>query len=166
MEPGRTGLNLEVSSLVARLKDPRAIPVLTETPQGSAWRALAAFGDIAVPAMLATWASRASRPELSLVGVLSTLLRAMEATVAEGRIGAESRRQLLAVAREALTRPDDSLVLGAAVGLAAASREPDLVADVERLAADVAEVMRRGIDNVDRADYVQRRARRALATYR
>lgn len=160
---------LDVLSLVAQLDDPRAIPILVEaTATGDlAARAVAGWGDRALPAVTATWRARETRRELGVpplrFGLLLTVRRMVELETVRTD---EGRSEVLAMAREALQTPDDAIMLESAVELAVLLRDPNLLAEVEFIASNYSEVVRRGVLDPESAERIQRIAKESLARVR
>lgn len=155
-------MRLALIEAVAALDDARAIPALIgAVDTGNATQsALARFGGQGLDRMLDVWRVRpvdGSRARFSWRG---GLLRAM-AQVAAGGLSDAHRAAVVAVAREALDRPGDALVLGGAISLALALQEPALVAQVEAMARDPGELSRRGVDPA-LVEFMMRMARERL----
>lgn len=169
-DEGRAEYQIAVLRAVRSLRDPRAIPLLVEAAGtgGGVWRGLAEFGDLAVPAVLATWYGRTTRdrPTLQVLGLPFGLLHTLKAMVEGGRLSASSREAVLTVAHGAIEQPDDASVLEAAVDLALALQDPELVSQVEAIAQDLGEVYRRGVQDPERAERIQRLAVEALGKAR
>jgi hypothetical protein len=161
---------LSLLAVVRALRDPLAIPVLVEaagTGSGVA-RALAAFGDRAVPAVVTAWRERSDRDAtaLKLEGLPSGLLRAMTRMAVDGGLSPANQALMTNTLAEVIRMPDDAIVLRVALESALELRDPGLLMEVEKIAADVGEVYRRGVQDPDLAEGVQRIAREGLAKLR
>ncbi|MGH7612977.1 MAG: hypothetical protein ACREMW_02905, partial [Gemmatimonadales bacterium] len=152
-----------VSSVVAELRDPGAIPALvgalgTGPP---VTRALVAFGEQAVPALLVAVRS----PETTLYVVDDALLafRFMVEGAGPHPLSAGTLNEIRRAAKQRLTGKQHFSTLWWAIDLAIALKDPDLRRIVQSLASDRDAVVSRGIEDPETIEETQRLAAERLA---
>ncbi len=155
----------DVTELVVALRDRRAIPALAGAMQTGmmVMRALAAFGEVAAPTVLAVAASRDS-PDGAVGAGLWTLKLIVEGADARP-LSTTTLQQVRGVARQRLSGEQGVLTLFSAIELAAALGDADLRGLVERLASDGNEAVARGVTDPELVEQLQRRATAALARW-
>lgn len=155
----------EVAEVVVALRDPRAIPALAGALGTGMMviNALVAFGEQAVPAVLAVTASPDS--EWSAVGGGLWTLKLMVEGAAARPLSQPTLQQVRRVARQRLTGQQFVAILYHAIELAAVLGDADLRQVVERLEGDPSEAVARGIADSDDIEQLQRRAAAALARW-
>jgi len=163
LEPREDDFYGNVAEAVAALRDPRSIPALAGALGTGLLvvRALAAFGELAVPAVLAVVTSPASLTHEVDDG-LRTLTLMVEnrasAPLSEGTLG-----RLRQVAGHRLSGKSFVTTLCSAIDLAAALDDRALTETIERLATEPQEAIARGVTDPSDIERVQRRAAVALA---
>ncbi|MFN8583679.1 MAG: hypothetical protein U0163_22210 [Gemmatimonadaceae bacterium] len=167
--------HLRLVKTVAQCKDPAMIGVLADAAGTgpTAWHALAEFGSMAVGPVVDTYeavAARSSgaehqRPDYSLT--MSGLLRTL-ALVAEQKtpLSADDKRRIDTLNIRAMEKPRHSVVLIAAIDLAASSSNQELQEDVALFAGNPSAAAQRLDDDPDRAEDVSRHAKAALGRLR
>lgn len=150
-----------VAHLVAQLQDPRAIPALSKFPSVEAARALAAFGERAVPELVGVVASPTSHYTQVENGLLA--LRFIVEASAARPLSDGALRQIREAAEQRLTGEQYFTPLWSAIDLAIALDDPQLRQIVEALASDRGEVIARGITAAHLIDRTQKRAADRLA---
>ena len=161
---GQGELLLDLIGTVARLEDTRAIPALVRsvhTGRG-AWQALADFGEQALDPILTAWEEKPTTSSI-LSSINTGLLSTMAYVVDGGELSDSNRARVMNIARDALTGSEDELSFGGgAIDLVVALGDSSLLAQVEAMAQDRRELVKRGIEERWRIDLMMRRARRAL----
>lgn len=154
-----------LAGIVIRLEDPQTIPALAAVLGHGlmAARALAAFGEEAVPAVLGVVRSPQSHSRLVNGGLIA--LRFMVEGAGIRPLGAASLEQIRAAAEYHLNRRQSGIGanLRWAIDLAVVLDDPELRAIVESIARDPNEIIRRGITDPDLVDLTQQRAVERLA---
>lgn len=154
---------LEVTDVVASLKDPRAIPGLIHSGNyASSWnvvRGLASFGEQALPEILEAIETPRARE-----GIASTCLRALAVMVedaAETDLSTTARSEIARIARESLGSQDRARVWYG-VPIAVALDEPDLIQMVREISQNTGALTARGID-WDGENMIRKKALQALS---
>jgi hypothetical protein len=154
-----------ISQVVAELRDPKAIPALAGAlgfgSGSAASRALVAFGERAVPAILAVVKSP-DTPRYTVDGAL-IVLRFMVEGAGPQALSPGALREIAHAAKQRLTGPQYFTTLWWAIDLAVVLNEAGLRRLVESLASDQREVMARGISKPDLIRDTQRLAAMRLA---
>jgi len=154
-----------LARFVAELQDPAAIPVLAEAVDGGlpVIRALARFGERAVPALVAVAAS-ADRHYTEVDHALRALRFIVE-DPGSHPLSTRAREAVRVVVRARLTGTPYFTTLWQAIDLAAALDDPELMAIVTALAHDTREVMARGVTDPELVRRTQELARDRLAGF-
>lgn len=161
-------LLLALIRTLIQLDDARSIPVLIRTAHTGrrVQEALARFGEDAVLPILSAWDGR---PVGERTGSLSFrwsgLLDTMALIAADDSLGV-SRRSVVRVALDALSKPDNAFVLSSAMALAVSLQDDELLELVRALARQPEEVRRRGIESPRQVELVMRLARQYLGSVR
>jgi hypothetical protein len=92
--------------------------------------------------------------------------RALATASGSERLSTEFFQRVVNLADEAMRQPGAALVLQAAIDLAISLGDPNLVVQVEQMAKDVSEVYRRGVQDPEAAERIQRLAQAGLAGIR
>jgi hypothetical protein len=152
-----------VSRVVAELRDPQAIPALSEAIYGgfTVIRALADFGERAVPAVLRVVTSPESHYDAVNHGLIT--LRFIVEGAGTRPLSASTLDQIRRAAEQRLTGKQYFTTLWRAVDLAAVLNDADLRRVVGSLAADWSEVVARGVEDPDLIAQTQKRAADRLA---
>ena len=154
-----------VSSVVAELRDPLAIPALTGalgTGSGSpVTKALVAFGEQAVPALVEPVGSPRASPYV-VDGAL-IVLRFLVEGAGPQPLSASSLNNIRRGAKSRLTGKQYFTTLWWAIDLAVALDDAELRRIVGSLASDPDEVVARGIDDPELIEETQRLAAERLA---
>jgi len=152
-----------VASVVAELRDPRAIPALTSAlGTGSpVTRALVDFGEQAVPSLLAAVKSPATIHYVVEDALL--VLRLMVEGAGPHPLSTATLNEIRGAAKQRLTGKQYFTTLWDAIDLGMALDDPDLKRIVQSLASDRGEVVARGIDDPDTIGETQRLAAERLA---
>ena len=140
-----------LATALARLREPTAIPALARSADVSPGvaSALAEFGNLAVPDMLAVWDTRGDLPFLELEPLWLGLLRAFSAIAVDGSTSDDMRAALAPVVRNALEEPVNAGTLMAAVDLALLIEMPQFRTEVTALASGAEAILDRGIAEPD-----------------
>lgn len=148
---------------VIRLRDPQTIPALAGVLGNGlmAVRALAAFGDRSVPAIVE--AVRSPRSHSSLIRGGFIALRFIVEESKTRPLAAGTHQQIRSVVEQRLSGKGDFTTLWRAIDLAVVLDDPELREIVESLASDRSEVIARGIDDPDLIERTQKRAADGLA---
>jgi hypothetical protein len=154
-----------LACFVAELQDPAAIPVLAEAVDGSfpVIRALARFGERAVPAVVAV--ATAKHQHYTVVDHALLTLRFMVENATSQPLSEQAREAVRQVARARLTEPGYFTTLWQAIDLAAALDDPELMGIVVALAQDPAAVRAKGVTDQDLVERTRQRARDRLAGF-
>lgn len=152
-----------LSRIVGELRDPRTIPALAGALGiGSpVTRALVAFGEQAVPAVLAVVTSPRSTHYQVDEGLI--VLRFLVEGAGPQPLSAGTLEEIRRVAEQHLTGKQYFTTLWWAIDLAVALDDPDLRQIVRSLASDREQVVDRGIEDPELIDETQRLAAEALA---
>lgn len=153
----------QLARVVAELRDPRAIAVLSEATYGglTAVRALAHFGEEAVPAIVKVVRARRSHYDLVNHGLIALRFIAEDArtsALSTDAVGAIKR-----AADERLTGKQHFTTLWRAIDLAVVLEDPELTAKVSALALDREQVVARGVADLETIERTQQHARDRLA---
>jgi hypothetical protein len=154
-----------VSRAVARLRDPRAIPALAGA-LGTGFTvidALAAFGELAAPAVLAVVTSPESMPDAVNHGLIT--LRFMVEAAETRPLSADTWAQIRGAAAQRLATGAGLYLttLWRAIDLAVVLKDPALRRTVESLASDRHALVARGVTDPEDIDRTQKRAADRLA---
>jgi hypothetical protein len=159
---------LHVSRAVARLRDPRAMPVMAKalgTGSMAITEALADFGEEAVPHIVAEVESPNRWHHAVDEGLIA--LRFIVETRGRHQLSAATLGSIKRVAEQRLTvsGPDDRVgaTLRWAIDLAVALDDPALRRSVEKLASDKRELIARGITDKSLIEMTQKQAKDRLA---
>ncbi|MGH7612979.1 MAG: hypothetical protein ACREMW_02915 [Gemmatimonadales bacterium] len=152
-----------VSRVVAELRDPRAIPALMGALGTGApvTRALVAFGEEAVPALLAAVRSRETMDDVVDEALLT--LRFMVEGAGPHSLSAGTLNDIRRAAKQRLSGKQYFSTLWWAIDLAIALKDPDLRRIVQSLASDRDAVVARGIEDSETIEETQRLAAERLA---
>jgi hypothetical protein len=154
---------LRVSRVVADLQDPRAIPALAGAlgTGSTVTEALVAFGEQAVPAVLAVVTSRNSMHYTVDEGLV--MLRFLVEGAGPLPLSAETLERVRRAAEQRLTGKQYFTTLWDAIDLATALKDPGLRRVVESLASDSSAILARGIEDPELIQETQRLAADRLA---
>jgi hypothetical protein len=152
-----------LSGVVAELQDPAAIPALvgvlgTGSPVTNA---LVAFGEEAVPAILA--AVRSPETTHYVVDGALIALRFMVEGAGPHPRSASTLNEIRSAAKQRLIGKQYFTTVWSAIDLAVALKDPDLRRIVDSLASDRNAVVARGIEGAETIEETQRRAADRLA---
>jgi hypothetical protein len=149
---------IELSQVVAELRDRRAIPALSRSPDGGpvVIRALVEFGEQALPAITSVVLSPSSHYTEVEHGLLT-----MRIMVQQGMLSPTALGQIRAATKTRLFGEQYFTVVWQAIDLAAALKDPELDQTLRELAEYPSESHRRGITNAEVPDLVERTQKRA-----
>ena len=140
-----------LAAALARLRVRGAVRPLAGAADASTavGSALAEFGNVAVPEMVAVWNTRNELPYETLKPLWLALLRGFTAIALDSSTSNASRTVLMPVVRNALAEPPDAWALMAAVDLALLLGTPEFTAEVMEIAGDRQVALERGIEGLD-----------------
>lgn len=152
-----------LSRTVAELRDPAAIPALSEATYGGrdVIKALAGFGEQALPDVIRVVSSRDSHYDVVDLGLIT--LRIMVENRSTRPLSGRALDAIRRAASQRLTGKQYFTSLWWAIDLAVALNDPALVKIVEALASDPREINARGINNPAVIEETQKRAADRLA---
>lgn len=156
-------LIFRLSAVVAELRDPAAIPALVGVlgTGSTVTNALVAFGEEAIPAILA--AVRSQETTHHVVDGALIALRFMVEGAGPHPLSAATLNEIRSAAKQRLTGKQVFTTVWRAIDLAVALKDPDLRRIVKSLATDRKEVIARGIEDSETIEETQRRAADRLA---